>query len=54
MQFTSVANTPKKIDLIATCLNEFTSTYYDDKNFPLKYFFNTIKLVLLTTFITHP
>ena len=28
----SVENTPKKIYLSVTILNEFTSTYYDDKN----------------------
>ena len=29
---TSVANNPNKRDLSKNLLNEFTSTYYDDKN----------------------
>ena len=50
----SVANAMKNIYLITTLLNEFTSTYYNDKNDYLKYCFKNMKLVLLSKFITQP
>ena len=50
----SVANTLNKIYLSTTLLNEFTSTYYNDKNDYLKYCFKNMKLVLLSKFITQP
>ena len=39
----SIDNTTKKINLSTTILNEFTSTYYDDKNMVLKFCSNIIQ-----------
>ena len=51
---TSLENTLKKIYLSATLMNELTSTYENDNNYSFEMFFNNIKLVLLTTFISQP
>ena len=49
---TSLENTTKNIYLSGTLLDEFTSTYYNDKNNSFGNFQN-IYIVLLTAFITH-